>query len=159
MDNIDHVIHKIVKDIEILAPLIMWNIWCIRNKLVFGNIHPDKHSTVPTIFFQLHLAYKSFGTDSLVTHISTPRMVSLQHGDEDTIILNVDGSALNNPGKAGYGGLIRKHDGSFFRGFFGSVGISNILHAEIQVLFTGIKLCLEAGYIKLICFSDSLYVV
>ena len=49
-------------------------------------------------------------------------------GDEDTIILNVDGSALKNPGKSGYGGLIHKHDGSFLRGFFGSMGISNILH-------------------------------
>jgi hypothetical protein len=57
--------------------------------------------------------------------------VSWQHGDEDTIILNVDGSALNNSEKVGYGGLIRKHDGSFLCGFFGSVGISNILHVEI----------------------------
>jgi len=112
-----------------------------------------------TIFSQLHLAHKAFGTDSLVTPIPTPRMVSWQHGDEDTIILNVDGSALNNPGKAGYGGLMRKHGGSFLRGFFGSVGIPNILHAEIQALLTGIKLCWEAGYRKLMCFSDSLHVV
>ena len=69
-----------------------------------------------------------------VSHILTPKMVSWQHGDEDTMILNVDGSALTNPGKAGFGGLIRKHDGSFQLGFFGSVGISNILHAEIQAL-------------------------
>jgi len=30
-------------DIGILAPPIMWNIWCTRNKLVFDNIHPDMH--------------------------------------------------------------------------------------------------------------------
>jgi len=39
------------------------------------------------------------------------------------------------------------------------MGISNILHAEIQALLTGIKLCWKAGYIKLMCFSDSLHVV
>jgi len=33
-------------------------------------------------------------------------MVSWQHGDEDTIILNFDGRDLKNPGKSGYGGLI-----------------------------------------------------
>lgn len=86
-------------------------------------------------------------------------MVSWQHGDEDTIILNVDGSALNNSGKANYGGLIRKHDGSFLRGLFGSVGISNILHAEIQTLLIGIKLCWETGYRKLMCFFDFIHVV
>ncbi|XP_024626898.1 uncharacterized protein [Medicago truncatula] len=75
------------------------------------------------------------------------------------MILNVDGSALTNPGKACYGGLIRKHDESFQLGFFGSVGISNILHAEIQALLTSVKLCWDAGYRKLICYSDSLHAV
>jgi len=64
VDNIAKVIHKIVKDIGILAPLIMWNIWCTRNKLVFDNIHSDMHATVATIFSQLHLAHKAFGIDS-----------------------------------------------------------------------------------------------
>jgi len=36
-----------------------------------------------------------------------------QHGDEDTVILNVDGSVLTNLGVARYGGLIHKHNESF----------------------------------------------
>jgi len=75
------------------------------------------------------------------------------------IILNVDGSVLNNSEKTEYGGLIHKHDGSFLRGFLGSVGISNTLHVEIQALLTGRKLCWEARYRKFVCFSDSLHVV
>ncbi|KEH25518.1 hypothetical protein MTR_6g025770 [Medicago truncatula] len=78
------------------------------------------HSTVATIFSQLLLAHKAFGTDPLVTPIPNQRMVSWQHGDEDIIIFNVDGSALNNSRKANYDGLIRKHDGRFLPGFFGS---------------------------------------
>jgi len=35
------------------------------------------------------------------------------------MILNVDGSALTNPGKAGFGGLVRNHDGTFQFGFYG----------------------------------------
>jgi len=117
------------------------------------------HSTVVTIFSQHHLAHEAFGTNSLDTRTHTPRMVSWQHGDEGTVILNVDGSALTNTRKAGYGGLIRKHDGSFQLDLFGSAGISNILHAEIQDLLTGVKLCSDAGYRKLICCSDSLRVM
>jgi hypothetical protein len=84
VDNITKVIHKIVKDIGILSPLIMWDL-CTRNKLVFDNIHKDMHSTVATIFSQLHLAHKAFGTNSLVPPIPTPRMVSWKHGDEDIV--------------------------------------------------------------------------
>jgi ribonuclease HI len=86
-------------------------------------------------------------------------MVSWQREDEDTMILNVDENALTNPGKAGYGGLIRKHDGSFELGFSDSIGISNILHAEIQALLTSVKLCWDARYRKLTCYSNSLQVV
>ena len=56
MDDMAKVIHKIMRDIGIIAPLIMWNIWCPRNKLVFDNTQPDMPSTVGTIFSQLHHA-------------------------------------------------------------------------------------------------------
>jgi len=34
------------------------------------------------------------------------------------MLFNVDGSALTNPRKAGFGGLVRNHDGTFQFGFF-----------------------------------------
>jgi hypothetical protein len=109
------------------------------------------YSVVATIFSQHHLAHKAFGTNFSKTRTHTLRMVSWQHEDEVIMILNVDRSALANPWKAGYGGLIRKHNGSFQLGFFGSVRISNILHVEIQALLTGVKLCWDTGYRKFIC--------
>jgi len=39
-------------------------------------------------------------------------------GDKDVIILNVDGSALTNPGKAGFGGLVCNHDERFQFSFY-----------------------------------------
>jgi hypothetical protein len=68
-------------------------------------------------------------------------MVSWQHEEEYAMILNVDGSPLTNLSTASCGGLIEKHEGSFQFGFFKSVGISNILHAEIHILLIGLKLC------------------
>jgi len=50
-------------------------------------------------------------------------------------------------------------EASFQFTFYDSVALSNIFHAEIHVLMIGIKLCWEAGYKKLVCFPDSLYVV
>jgi ribonuclease HI len=86
-------------------------------------------------------------------------MMSWQHRKEDDMILNVDGSALINPSKVNNGGLIWKHDGSFQLGLFRSVGISNILHAEIQTLLIGVKLCWDTYYIKIVCYSDSFHIV
>ncbi|KEH25378.1 transmembrane protein, putative [Medicago truncatula] len=34
-----NVMEKIVFEVGIIAPLIMWNIWCIRNKFVFEGTH------------------------------------------------------------------------------------------------------------------------
>jgi len=52
-------------------------------------------------------------------------MVSWQHGDKDTVILNDVESSLTNLG--------------FLLGFFGSMGISNILYGEIQTMATGVN--------------------
>jgi len=75
------------------------------------------------------------------------------------MVLNVGGSALTHQGKAGYGWLVRNFEENFQFAFYGNVGLSNILNAEIHALMIGIKLCCEAGYKKLVCFSDSLHVV
>jgi ribonuclease HI len=55
--------------------------------------------------------------------------VCWQHGDNDILVLNVDGSALMNPGQAGYDGIMPISDDQFLFSFYVSVGVSNILHA------------------------------
>jgi len=105
-----------------------------------------------SIFSQLHISHRAFGSLSSPSSAQTPREVCWQHGDNDTLVLNVDGSALTNPGQAGYGGIVHNSGGKFLFGFYGSVGLSNILHAEIQALLTGITLCCEAGFKKIVFF-------
>ncbi|MCI41372.1 ribonuclease H protein, partial [Trifolium medium] len=57
-----------------------------------------------------------------------------------SMILNVDGSSIGNPGVSGYGGLIRNPDGAWVHGFAGNIGISNILHVELLVVYHGLVL-------------------
>ena len=108
---------------------------------------------------QLQVSQRAFDNTILTALVRHIHEVCWQHGDNDTMVLNVDDNALTNPGKAGYGGLVRNFEGKFQLAFCGSVGLSNILHAEIHALMIGIKLCWEAGYKNLVCFSDSLHVV
>lgn len=71
----------------------------------------------------------------------------------------VHGSALPNPGLAGFGGLVTDSTGAFLKGFYGSVGYSNILHAGIQALYHGLSLCWDWGFRKIVCFLDSTYAI
>ena len=45
------------------------------------------------------------------------------------VSLNVDDSVFTNLGLTGFGGLIRDHEGSFLRGFYGNIDPPCILHA------------------------------
>ncbi|MCH91552.1 hypothetical protein A2U01_0012479, partial [Trifolium medium] len=73
-----------------------------------------------------------FGISSHSRHlVSVSGEVGWRKGGQDAIVLNVDDSALTNPEKTDFGGLVGNFHGTLRFGFYGSVGLSNILHAEI----------------------------
>jgi hypothetical protein len=57
-----------------------------------------------------------------------------------SMILNVDGSSIGNPGVFGFGRLIRNSNGAWVHGFYGNLGVSNILHAELMAIYKGLLL-------------------
>lgn len=79
--------------------------------------------------------------------------------EDDVVVLNANGRSLSYPGMEGFWGLIRNHLGEFIMGYFGTIGASTILHAEIMALLYGLKLCWELGYRKIHCYSDSLHTI
>ncbi|GAU39885.1 hypothetical protein TSUD_69330 [Trifolium subterraneum] len=86
----------------------------------------------------------------------TPRRwISWHSCKTDCVVLNVDGSCLGDPGRAGFGGLFRKGDGEWIRGFSGYLGVTNITLAELMAVYHGLKIAREAGYNRLFCYSDS----
>lgn len=51
------------------------------------------------------------------------------------MVLNVDVSALTNLDKTGYDGLVKNFEENFQFSFYDGVGLSNILHVKIHVLW------------------------
>lgn len=102
----------------------MWTLWWAQNKLVF-----DHRETLTQILLGRAASFHQFirqayGLDDIPFMIApVPRQVQWQRGREDTMVLNVDGRALTNPGPAGLGGLIRNHDETFLHRFYDSVGL------------------------------------
>nr|KYP72298.1 hypothetical protein KK1_004886 [Cajanus cajan] len=87
------------------------------------------------------------------------RLVRRTAKEGDWVTINVDGSALTNPGAVGVGGLVRHNTSRFMVGFFGSIGVSNNIHAELVAMWKGLALCWEHGYSHVYCQSNCLYVV
>ncbi|PNX73497.1 ribonuclease H [Trifolium pratense] len=74
---------------------------------------------------------------------------------EGTIKVNVDGSSFNNPGRSGFGGVLRDSNGNWLLGFSGFIGISTSLCAELHAILNGLKIAQAEGFRNIIIESDS----
>lgn len=73
----------------------------------------------------------------------------------DQLALDVDGSSYGNPGRAGYGGVIRDHQGKWILGFSGHVEYADSLHVELLAIFIGLSVAWDVIEAKnLTCRSD-----
>ncbi|XP_042486522.1 uncharacterized protein LOC122066747 [Macadamia integrifolia] len=73
--------------------------------------------------------------------------------------LNVDGSALGNPGRAGAGGVARDHDGQVQDAFSIFLGIKQIYEAEFEAVMEGFLMAKALDAKGLCIESDSVAVV
>lgn len=83
-----------------------------------------------------------------------PQEVYWQYSDIDTLILNVYGNALTNWDKIAYDSLVRNFYGQIQFGYYGSVGLRNILHEEIKSYLTKLILVEKQVFGKFLCFID-----
>lgn len=65
--------------------------------------------------------------------------MSWQSAGPEAMVLNVDGSLLSDPPREGFGGLVRDHLGQFVLGFYGYLGPTSILGAELHAILTGLR--------------------
>jgi ribonuclease HI len=51
--------------------------------------------------------------------------------------------------------LLRTADGAWVNGFFGNLGVTNILHVELMTIYKGLLLAWELDIKDLWCYSNS----
>lgn len=67
--------------------------------------------------------------------------------------LDVDGSSCSNPGRLGFGGLLRNEAGSWLMSFSGFAGVGTNLLPELQAIKHGLQLSWDQGFTKILCYS------
>jgi len=132
----------------------LWWTWRYRNLMCLSQetwslprINFHIHNTVDVIEAAFHYAP--------VQH--TERMVRWNKNNCNCIVLNVDGSCLGSPIRAGYGGIICNSAGFFLEGFSGFIATTtDILFAELTTIHKGMLLAVEKGIDVMVCYSYSL---
>ncbi|GAU16657.1 hypothetical protein TSUD_326070 [Trifolium subterraneum] len=97
----------------------------------------------------------TFSSNSLGS--SVDRLIKWNNAKFSFVILNVDGSCLGSPARAGYGELIRNNSGFYLSGFSGFIKESyDIMIAELYAIYQGLTLAKDLAVEELVCYSDSL---
>ena len=69
--------------------------------------------------------------------------------------LNFDGASKGNPGEAGYGGILRNHEGIPLKIYFGNIGWDTNNSAEMEGLWQGLLIARNLSLQPLIVEGDS----
>ncbi|XP_024634474.2 uncharacterized protein [Medicago truncatula] len=92
-----------------------------------------------------------------VTAQSSQTLVRWNNSNFSGVVLNVDGSCLGAPIRAGYRGILRNSVGFFLQGFSGFIeATTDILFAELTAIHKGLLMAAENGIEEMICYTDSL---
>ncbi|KAF1894665.1 hypothetical protein Lal_00027043 [Lupinus albus] len=113
--------------------------WNWRNINIYSIEQQKEIWYLTTSFHQAIIDMEAIYTDHIQSH-KIQRWVQWLRLNNDFIALNIDGSSLVNPGKAGYEGLLRDNMDLWISGFMGLVGISKNLHAELICPLYGLQL-------------------
>jgi len=166
----------------IIPGLTLWNLWKERNRRIFKDQTRPLEKIWNTIHQNIteSLSLKDWSPEDLPT---TPKeiniwenwQIKIQHNlkankrqaedkKEDNswqppplgiIQLNFDGASKGNPGKAGYGGVFRTHQGYPLLIFMGPLGWDTNNSAELEGLWRGLKIAQERNLFPLTVKGDS----
>ncbi|XP_024628661.1 uncharacterized protein [Medicago truncatula] len=116
---------------------------------------------VTTILGRIYNTAASIENSCHAAHVTTlGRQVCWNSNNYNCLVLNVDGSCLGSPTRAGYGGIIWNSAGFFITGFAGYLSTtSDILFAKLFAMHRGLLLAVEIGIEELVCYSDSMLTV
>jgi len=152
-----------------LPIITCWNLWKDRCSAKYGgkksSIIRVKFLIQKDIIMLLHIAfpYLQWPEDwhdlinymEACKHEITITQVNWKTPPTDIFKLNTDGSAMNNSGKIGGGGILRDHQGNMIYAFSIPLGIGSNNLAETLAAQQGIYWCVQHGFKKIILEVDS----
>lgn len=110
------------------APLFLARVWCAwkaSNKACIAQENISKYQLVRDVSLLANHIALGFGSSRRQPR--PPRWVTWHPSREDVAVLNVDGSCIGNPGRAGFSGLLRTTEGEWMIGFYGFLVIGDNL--------------------------------
>ncbi|KAH0695796.1 hypothetical protein KY289_013278 [Solanum tuberosum] len=159
--------HKLILQV---APIVVcWNLWKNRCAAKYGG----KQSSITRVKFLItkdiyHLITTAYSYiqwtatwHEMIKIIELCKQdiriwqISWRKPPQNILKLNTDGSALNNPGKIGGGGILRDHTGELVYAFTIPLGSGSNNQAETLAASHRIEWCLQHGYKKILLEVDS----
>ena len=134
--------------------------WVLRHKnLMCLNIEnrPLNH-----LSYNIHNMVDSFSHCFMINShvVQVERFIRWINDNYSCTILNVDGSCLGTPVRAGFGGITRNNVVYYLSGFSGYTNdSSDILYAKLHAIYQGLILAKSLNIIELVCYTDSLHCI
>jgi len=100
-----------------------------------------------------------FATNPII--VSDDIFIKWNNGNHSDVILNLDGSCLGTPLRAGFGGGVIRNDARFYLSGFSWYlpDSSDILYAELYAIYQGLILARNLNIDELVCYNDSLHCI
>jgi len=137
---------------------IVWWAWRHRNIMCLS----QENWSLNRLIFNIQSMIETFKNCFSVNHngANEERFTKWNDNNHSCVILNVDGSCLGSPPRAGYGGLLQNNAGYYLSEFSGYIHNSTvILYAELFAIYQGLLLAKENNVADLVCYSDSMHCI
>ncbi|XP_027350466.1 TMV resistance protein N-like [Abrus precatorius] len=132
-----------------------WLLWKDRNSSIIEGNSPTDNNGLYSLIQSLVKEYAMFlhlnGEEGTSAVSSLSENSRLKH----FIKLNVGSCFLGNPSIAGYGGLFRDVEGNWLSGFYGSLGVTTTVKAELHTICQGLITAWDLGYRNVLVETDS----
>lgn len=132
--------------------------WRNRNTMCLGNENWSTARLSLNIHGMVHTLNSCYTTDT----DAAPETISVKwnNANHSGVIINVDGTCLDSPTRAGYGGILRNNASVYLSGFSGYIpNSSDILYVELYAIYHGLLLAKDMSITNLVCYSDSLHCI
>ena len=140
-----------------LFPFAVWGLWKHRNIVVFENttlnlsLHKSCINLTIEYFFCVGKSVQPRQHGCILLKWNKPNVGWHK--------LNIDGASMGNPGRAGGGGVIWDHRGSWVQGFARKICITTNVIAEFWALRDGLTMAAQLGITLLEIEMDAKIVV